>query len=64
VTLVLSAGQADDSPRLVPLLDAQAVQAAQHLEGGFGRFRQWRGIATRTCLGGVLRAAAVILTRP
>ena len=38
--------------------------------GGFGRFRQWRGIATRydkyarTYLGGVLLAATVILARP
>jgi len=40
------------------------------LERGFGRFKQWRGIATRydkyarTYLGGVLLAATVILARP
>ncbi len=39
------------------------------VERGFGRFKQWRGIATRydkyarTYLGGVLLAATVILTR-
>jgi transposase len=37
---------------------------------GFGRFKQWRGIATRydkyarTYAGGVLLAATVILARP
>jgi len=39
------------------------------VERGFGRFKQWRGIATRydkyarTYLGGVLLAATVILAR-
>jgi putative transposase len=130
VALLLSAGQAGDNPRLVPLLDAlaQAGYRPAHLladkayshpstrrelrrrrirhtipersdqvqrrkdkgsaggrpprfdpglykerntiERGFGRFKQWRGIATRydkyarTYLGGVLLAATVILARP
>jgi putative transposase len=130
VALLLSAGQAGDNPRLVPLLDAlaQSGHRPAHLladkayshpstrrelrrrrirhtipersdqvtrrkgkgpgggrppkfdaglykqrntvERGFGRFKQWRGIATRydkyarTYHGGVLLAATVILARP
>jgi putative transposase len=130
VTVLLSAGQAGDNPRLVPLLDAlaQGGHRPAHLladkaysqtstrrelrrrrlrhtipersdqvehrrskssaggrppkfdpelykqrntvERGFGRFKQWRGIATRydkyarTYLGGVLLAATIILARP
>ena len=130
VTVLLSAGQAGDNPRLVPLLDclAHTGHRAEHLladkayshpctrrelrrrrlrhtipersdqekyrkskgsaggrpptfdpelyrqrntvERGFGRFKQWRGVATRydkyarTYLGGVLLAATVILGRP
>lgn len=130
VTVLLSAGQAGDNPRLVPLLDAlaQGGRRPAHLladkayshpstrrelrrrrlchtipersdqvehrkakgsaggrppkfdpelykqrntvERGFGRFKQWRGIATRydkyarTYLGGVLLAATIILARP
>jgi putative transposase len=130
VALLLSAGQAGDNPRLVPLLDALACgghrpahlladkayshpstrrelrrrrirhtiperfdqvtrrkskgpgggrppkfdaglyQQRNTIERGFGRFKQWRGIATRydkyarTYHGGVLLAATIILARP
>jgi transposase len=46
------------------------MQCGLLLERGFGRFKQWRGIATRydkyarTYHGGVLLAATVILARP
>ena len=46
------------------------MQSGLLLERGFGRFKQWRGIATRydkyarTYTGGVLLAATVILARP
>lgn len=129
VAMLLSAGQAGDNPRLVPLLEALAAtghrpdrlladKAYSHpstrrelrrrrlrhtipersdqakrrkdkgpaggrppgfdpelykqrntVERGFGRFKQWRGIATRydkyarTYFGGVLLAATVMLSR-
>jgi transposase len=46
------------------------MQCGLLLERGFGRFKQWRGIATRydkyarTYAGGVLLAATIILARP
>jgi transposase len=46
------------------------MQSDLLLERCFGRFKQWRGIATRddkyarTYPGGVLLAATVILARP
>lgn len=53
-----------------PAFDAQTYKLRNTVERGFGRFKQWRGIATRydkyarTYHGGVLLAASIILTRP
>jgi putative transposase len=53
-----------------PKFDAGLYQQRNTVERGFGRFKQWRGIATRyhkyarTYHGGVLLAATVILARP
>ena len=53
-----------------PKFDAERYKERNTIERGFGRFKQWRGIATRydkyarTYLGGVLLAATVILARP
>jgi putative transposase len=52
-----------------PNFDAERYKLRNAVERGFGRFKQWRGIATRydkyarTYLGGVLLAATVILAR-
>ena len=52
-----------------PKFDPKLYTQRNTVERGFGRFKQWRGIATRydkyarTYLGGVLLAATVILTR-
>jgi putative transposase len=49
--------------------DPELYSQRNSVERGFGRFKQWRGIATRydkyarTYLGGVLLAATVILVR-
>jgi transposase len=57
--------RAGEPPKFDPELYAQR----NTVERGFGRFKQWRGIATRydkyarTYLGGVLLAATVILAR-
>jgi putative transposase len=46
------------------------MQSGLLLERGFGRFKQWRGIASRynkyarTYAGGVLLAATIMLGRP
>jgi putative transposase len=53
-----------------PAFDPQLYRQRNTIERGFGRFKQWRGIATRydkyarTYHGGVLLAATVILSRP
>jgi transposase len=53
-------------PKFDPALYAQR----NSVERGFGRFKQWRGIATRydkyarTYTGGVLLAATIMLARP
>jgi putative transposase len=53
-----------------PKFDADRYKQRNTVERGFGRFKQWRGIATRydkyarTYAGGVLLAATVILARP
>jgi putative transposase len=53
-----------------PKFDAELYKQRNTVERGFGRFKQWRGIATRydkyarTYAGGVLLAATVILARP
>lgn len=53
-----------------PKFDRERYQQRNTVERGFGRFKQWRGIATRydkyarTYLGGVLLAATVMLARP
>jgi putative transposase len=52
-----------------PKFDPEMYKQRNTVERGFGRFKQWRGIATRydkyarTYMGGVLLAASVILTR-
>ena len=52
-----------------PKFDPELYAQRNSVERGFGRFKQWRGIATRydkyarTYLGGVLLAATVILAR-
>jgi putative transposase len=52
-----------------PKFDANLYRQRNTVERSFGRFKQWRGIATRydkyahTYLGGVLLAAIVIHTR-
>jgi transposase len=52
-----------------PTFDPERYKQRNTVERGFGRFKQWRGIATRydkyarTYLGGVLLAAVVILAR-
>ena len=53
-----------------PKFDAELYKQRNTVERGFGRFKQWRGIATRydkyarTYAGGVLLAATIILARP
>lgn len=53
-----------------PKFDPEIYRQRNTVERGFGRFKQWRGIATRydkyarTYLGGVLLAAIVVLARP
>lgn len=53
-----------------PKFDPERYRQRNTVERGFGRFKQWRGIATRydkysrTYLGGVLLAATIILARP
>ena len=53
-----------------PKFDAELYKRRNTVERGFGRFKQWRGIATRydkyarTYAGGVLLAATIILARP
>ena len=50
-----------------PTFDPERYRGRNTVERGFGRFKQWRGIATRydkyarTYLGGVLLAAIVTL---
>ena len=52
-----------------PTFDPERYRERNTVERGFGRFKQWRGIATRydkyarTYLGGVLLAAIIILAR-
>jgi putative transposase len=52
-----------------PTFDPERYRERNTVERGFGRFKQWRGIATRydkyarTYLGGVLLAAITILAR-
>lgn len=52
-----------------PAFDADVYACRNTVERGFGRLKQWRGIATRydkyalTYLGGVLLAAAVLHSR-
>jgi transposase len=52
-----------------PKFDRERYRTRNTVERGFGRFKQWRGIATRydkyarTYLGGVLLAAVVMLAR-
>jgi putative transposase len=61
-----SKGSAGGRP---PTFDPDLYKQRNAAERGFGRFKQWRGIATRydkyarTYLGGVLLAASVILAR-
>jgi putative transposase len=61
-----SKGSAGGRP---PNFDPERYKQRNTVERGFGRFKQWRGIATRydkyarTYLGGVLLAAVVILAR-
>ncbi|WP_376778639.1 transposase, partial [Phytoactinopolyspora halotolerans] len=53
-----------------PSFDPERYKLRNTVERGFGRFKQWRGIATRydkyarTYHGGVLLAATIILARP
>jgi transposase len=53
-----------------PKFDAERYKQRNTVERSFGRFKQWRGIATRydkyarTYAGGILLAATVILARP
>lgn len=53
-----------------PHFDPELYKQRNSVERSFGRFKQWRGIATRydkyacTYLGGVLLAATLILARP
>ena len=53
-----------------PKFDAGRYKQRNTVERSFGRFKQWRGIATRydkyarTYAGGILLAATVILARP
>jgi putative transposase len=53
-----------------PAFDPRLYRRRHTIERGFGRFKQWRGIATRydkyarTYHGAVLLAATVILSRP
>lgn len=53
-----------------PSFDPERYKTRNTVERGFGRFKQWRGIATRydkyarTYHGGVLLAATIILARP
>lgn len=53
-----------------PAFDPQLYRQRNTIERGFGRFKQWRGIATRydkyarTYHGGVLLAATFLLARP
>lgn len=53
-----------------PKFDPERYRQRNTVERGIGRFKQWRGIATRydkyarTYHGGVLLAATIILTRP
>ena len=62
-----SKGSAGGRP---PKFDPELYKQRNTVERGFGRFKHWRGIATRydkyarTYLGEVLLAATVILTRP
>jgi transposase len=62
-----SKGSAGGRP---PKFDRDLYKQRNTVERGFGRLKQWRGIATRydkyarTYLGGVLLAATVILARP
>lgn len=62
-----SKGSAGGRP---PKFDSELYKRRNTIERGFGRFKQWRGIATRydkyarTYLGGVLLATIVILARP
>lgn len=52
-----------------PAFDAERYKQRNTVERGFGRLKQWRGIATRydkyarTYLGGVLLAATITLAR-
>lgn len=62
-----SKGSAGGRP---PAFDPALYQQRNSVERGFGRFKQWRGIATRydkyarTYLGGVLLAGTIMLARP
>lgn len=62
-----SRGSAGGRP---PKFDPEFYKQRNTVERGFGRFKQWRDIATRydkyarTYVGGVLLAAIVILARP
>ncbi len=53
-----------------PKFDPEGYKQRNAIERGYGRFKQWRGLATRydkyarTYLGGVLLAAIIILARP
>jgi transposase len=53
-----------------PKFDPGLYKERNTVERGFGRFKQWRGIATRydkyarTYAGGILLAATIILARP
>ena len=53
-----------------PKFDPGLYAQRNVVERGFGRFKQWRGIATRydkyarTYHGGVLLAATIMLARP
>ena len=52
-----------------PTFDPERYKQRNTVERGFGRFKQWRAVATRydkyarTYLGGVLLAAIIILAR-
>ena len=62
-----SKGRAGGRP---PRFDLEIYKQRNTVERGLGRFKQWRGIATRydkyarTYLGGLLLAAVIILARP
>jgi putative transposase len=53
-----------------PVFDPALYRQRNSVERGFGRLKQWRGIATRydkyarTYLGGVLLAGTIMLARP